>query len=100
MQATKRVFVYMLVGAVLGAVAASFLVPPILGWYNEPGQISHGGEVQTLCNVPELIRYATKRLMIGQLIGAGVGAVLFMLLGLTTGRRAAPPPPPVPAAVS
>jgi uncharacterized membrane protein YeaQ/YmgE (transglycosylase-associated protein family) len=99
-QAFKRILTYMLVGAVLGAVAASFLVPPILGWYNEPGKIAHGGnDVQTLCNVPELIHYATHRLLIGQLVGAGIGAVLFLLLGLTLRRSGSAPPSPAVAQV-
>jgi hypothetical protein len=36
----KTVLVAMLVGAVLGLVVASFIVPPLLSWYNEPGAIA------------------------------------------------------------
>ena len=36
MSAVRRVLVFMMVGAIVGAVAASFIVPPVLGWYNEP----------------------------------------------------------------
>src|SRR5216117_1125278 len=75
-----RVVVFMMVGAIVGAVAASFIVPPVLGWYNEPGAISPGKPIETLCNVPELIRYTSSRLLRGQLIGAAIGA----LVGLTT----------------
>src|SRR5439155_1690286 len=32
-----RVVVFMMVGTIVGAVAASFIVPPVLGWYNEHG---------------------------------------------------------------
>ena len=92
MQALKRLLVYMLVGAVVGVAVASFVVPPVLGWYNEPGNIGHGNQVQTLCNVPELIRYASNRLLLGQLVGAGIGAVLFLLLALAFGRRRAAAP--------
>src|SRR5215467_11865044 len=94
----------MMMGAIVGTVAASFIVPPILGWYNEPGSISPGKQVETLCNLPELIRYTSSRLMRGQLIGAGVGAFLFMFPGISLARRrsvarfgrpsSAPPPPP------
>jgi len=91
----KTVLVFMMMGAIVGAVAASFIVPPILGWYNEPGSISPGKQVETLCNLPELIRYTSSRLMRGQLIGAGIGALLFMFPGISLARRrsAAPAAP-------
>ena len=91
MSAVKSALVWFLVGAVVGAVVASFIVPPMLSWYNEPGSISPGGQVQTLCNLPELIRYTSSRLLRGQLIGAGVGGVLFLLLGIMVGRRRGAP---------
>jgi len=84
-----RVVVFMMVGAIVGAVAASFIVPPVLGWYNEPGAISPGKPIETLCNVPELIRYTSSRLLRGQLIGAVVGAVLFLFPGVLSARRQA-----------
>jgi hypothetical protein len=83
----KTVLVYMLVGALLGAVAASFIVPPVLAWYNTPGEISPSKPVETLCNLPELIRYTSTRLLWGQLIGAGVGALLFLFPGVMAVRR-------------
>jgi hypothetical protein len=90
--AVKSALVWSMVGAILGAVVASFIVPPMLSWYNEPGAISQGGQqVQTLCNLPELIRYTSARLLRGQLIGAGVGGVLFLLLGIMLGRRRGEP---------
>ena len=89
----KTVLVFMMMGAIVGTVAASFIVPPILGWYNEPGSISPGKQVETLCNLPELIRYTSSRLMRGQLIGAGIGAFLFMFPGISLARRRAAAPP-------
>ncbi|HZP43701.1 MAG TPA: hypothetical protein VFD84_19620 [Candidatus Binatia bacterium] len=83
----KTVLVFMLVGAFVGVVVASFVVPPVLAWYNEPGSISPGQKVETLCNLPDLIRYATKRLLLGQLIGAVVGALVFLFPGLAMRRR-------------
>jgi len=77
---TTTILLYMLVGALVGAVTASFVVPPFLTWYNEPGAINAGKQVETLCNIPELIRYTASRLLRGQLIGATIGA----LVGLTT----------------
>ena len=77
---TTTILLYMLVGALVGAVTASFVVPPFLTWYNEPGAINAGKQVETLCNIPELIRYTASRLLRGQLIGAIIDA----LVGLTT----------------
>jgi hypothetical protein len=77
----------MLIGAVVGAVVASFIVPPVLAWYNEPGQISPNKPVETLCNLPDLIRYTSKRLLWGQLIGAAMGALIFLFPGMAVARR-------------
>ena len=86
----KTVLVAMLVGAVLGVVVASFIVPPLLSWYNEPGAIAPlGKDVQTLCNLPQLIRYTSNRLLVGQLIGAGIGAIVAFFPGLSLVRRRA-----------
>jgi len=84
-----RLYALNTLGAIVGAVAASFIVPPVLGWYNEPGAISPGKPIETLCNVPELIRYTSSRLLRGQLIGAVVGAVLFLFPGVLSARRQA-----------
>ena len=87
MSAARSILGFMLVGAILGLVAASVVVPPALGWYNATGKIAGAKEVETLCNVPELIRYATTRLLEGQLIGAVIGAVLFGVIGGVVRRR-------------
>jgi hypothetical protein len=101
MAATKTVLTFMLVGAFLGAVAASFIVPPMLSWYNEPGSITPGKDVQTLCNLPELIRYASNRLLLGQLVGGGLGALIAVFPGVSlVRRRSRLAPPAVPAPVS
>lgn len=83
----KTVAVYMAIGALVGGVVASFIVPPVLAWYNETGQITPGKNVETLCNLPELIRYTSSRLLRGQLIGAGLGALLFLFPGVLAARR-------------
>ena len=87
----RTVFVFMLVGAIVGAVVASFIVPPVLAWYNAPGAISPGKQVETLCNLPDLIRYTSKRLLLGQAIGAVVGAIVFLFPGLAVSRRHSAP---------
>jgi len=91
----KTVLVFMLVGAVIGAVAASFVVPPVLSWYNATGTIAPSGHVETLCDLPEMIRYTARSLFRGQLIGAGIGAVLFFFPGIATVRRRAAAVPAV-----
>jgi len=83
----KTVLVYMMIGALLGVVAASFVVPPVLAWYNKAGNISPGRSVETLCDLPELIRYTSARILRGQLIGAGIGAFIFLFPGVTSVRR-------------
>ncbi len=87
----KTVLILTLLGALLGVVAASFIVPPALGWYNEAGYLSQpgagGSQPQALVNIPQLIHYTTSRLIRGQLIGGGVGAAAFFVLGILTARR-------------
>jgi len=88
----RTVLLTMLLGAILGLVVASFVVPPVLAWYNAPGAISTSGkQVETLCNLPDLIRYTSKRLLLGQAIGAFLGAVAFFFPGLALSRRGAAP---------
>ena len=87
MSGVKTVLVYMMIGALAGTVAASFIVPPVLTWYNKPGNIAPGRPVETLCNLPELIQYTSARLLRGQLIGAGIGALLFLFPGVMSVRR-------------
>jgi hypothetical protein len=83
----KGILIWILAGALLGAVAASFIVPPMLSWYNEAGYLARGGQPAAMVNLPEVVRYATTRLIRGQAIGAGIGAVLFFVLGLAFGGR-------------
>ncbi|HTR02929.1 MAG TPA: hypothetical protein VMN82_07005 [Thermoanaerobaculia bacterium] len=93
----KSVLIWILVGALLGAVAASFVVPPMLSWYNESGYLSQGGQPAAMVNLPQVVRYATSRLIRGQAIGAGIGAVLFSVLGLAFGGRRRKAPGTAPA---
>ncbi len=97
MGAVRTVLVFVLVGAVLGAVAASFIVPPVLSWYNEPGAVAPGRQVETICNLPEMIRYTSSRLLRGQLIGAALGALLFLYPGIAAARRRGAIAPQTPA---
>ena len=92
----KSILIWILAGALLGGVAASFIVPPMLSWYNEAGYLSQSGQPAAVVNLPQVVKYATSRLIRGQAIGAGVGAVVFFVLGLAVGgksRRRVPAPP-------
>ena len=82
----RRLLVIGLVGAIVGAIVASLVVPPWLAWYNEPGNIAGGKNVQTLCDVPELVHYTARRLIAGQLVGSGIGAALFAAVGAWLGH--------------
>jgi hypothetical protein len=88
----RNILIFVLLGAILGAIAASLIVPATLSWYNEAGFLSQpgGSQVQALVNIPQLIKYATSRLIRGQLIGAGIGAVLFLVVGLVASSRHRP----------
>ena len=86
----NTILLFMLIGAAIGTVAASLIVPPFLTWYNEPGRINQGNQVQVLCNIPELIRYTSSHLLRWQLVGAVAGAVLFLFPGILVSRRRQP----------
>lgn len=95
----KAIVIWVLFGALLGVAAASFVVPPMLSWYNEAGYLAKGGQPAAMVNLPEVVRYATTRLIRGQAIGGAIGAVVFFVLGLAFGGRgrrpaAAPETPP------
>ena len=55
----KTVLILMLTGALLGVVAASFIVPPALSWYSAPGGLPQGTQIQAVVEIPQVIRYAT-----------------------------------------
>jgi len=83
----KSIFIWILAGALLGIAAASIVVPPMLSWYNEAGYLSQGGQPSAMVNLPQVVRYSTSRLIRGQAIGGGIGAVVFFVLGLALGGR-------------
>jgi hypothetical protein len=83
----KTIVIFVLAGALLGAVVASFVVPPALSWYTAPGGLPKGAQIQALVEIPEVIRYATGKLMRGQLIGGGIGALLGLVAGIVAVRK-------------
>lgn len=82
MNAAKTLLNFILAGALLGVVVASWLGPNYLGWYNETPYAT-----QTMCNLPEVIRKTSADLISYQGIGGAVGAVLFLILGVLVVRR-------------
>jgi len=86
----KTVLIFVLAGALMGVIAASLVVPPALSWYTAPGGLPKGAQIQALVEIPEVIRYATTRLMRGQAIGGACGAVLGLLVGIFFVRKNSP----------
>jgi hypothetical protein len=78
----KTTLILALAGALVGVVAASFIVPPALAWYTAPGGLPQGAQIQAVVQIPEVIRYATSHLLRGQAIGAAIGAVLGVAVGI------------------
>jgi hypothetical protein len=83
----KSLLIWILAGVLLGIAAASVIVPPMLSWYNEAGYLSQGSQPSAVVNLPQVVRYTTDRLIRGQAIGGGIGAILFLVLGLVFGGR-------------
>ena len=96
----KTTLILILSGALLGIAVASFVVPPALSWYSAPGGLPEGTEIRAMVQIPEVIKYATGRLMYGQAIGAAIGAAVGCILGIVMAfkRRpvSAPAPPSAP----
>ncbi|NVJ17462.1 hypothetical protein [Myxococcus sp. AM010] len=104
MNAAKTLLNFVLAGALLGVVVASWLGPHYLGWNNETPYAT-----QTMCNLPEVIRQTSADLISYQVIGGGAGAGLFLILGglfvrrthqRARGQAGQTPPPTEPRATS
>jgi hypothetical protein len=89
----KNFVIAMLAGALLGVIVTSLVVPPALSWYTAPGGLPEGAQIQAIVQIPEVIRYATGKLLRAQLIGGIVGAVLGLGLAFFLNRRARPSAP-------
>lgn len=87
MTPVKTAIIYLLFGALAGVVVASYVVPPALSWYAEPGGLPNGAQVQAIVQIPGVIRYATSKLIRWQLISATLGGVLGLMVGIAVARR-------------
>jgi hypothetical protein len=83
----KTTLILVLAGAISGAIVASFVVPPALAWYTEPGGLPGGAAIPAVVQIPQVMRYATNGLIRGQVIGGGIGAAVGLLLGIAFGMR-------------
>ena len=88
-----KLLVFVLGGAIVGIIVASLIVPPALSWYTAPGGLPQGTQIQALVQIPDVIRYATGRLLRGQLIGATVGGLLGLAIRVLLMRRDRLTPP-------
>lgn len=91
----KKLLVFALIGALVGDIAAMVIAPSMLAWYETPGDTS------ALCNCLVTVRSTTAHFVRAQAIGAGVGLVILLVIGIfvVRGRRhhpAQPSPTPVP----
>ena len=86
----KTTIILVLAGAIIGAVIASYVVPPALAWYTAPGGLPEGAQIQAIVQIPEVIRYSTGRLIRGQLIGGAIGATVGLIVGIALGVRSKP----------
>jgi hypothetical protein len=83
----KTTVILMLLGALAGVFLAAWIVPPTLAWYSAPGGLPKGAQIQAVVEIPEVIRYATGKLIRWQIISAGIGAAAGLVLGLFFGAR-------------
>lgn len=93
----KTTLIWVLAGALLGIVAASYIVPPALSWYAEPGGLQGQG-VQSLVQIPEVMKYTTAKVLRGQFIGGIIGAAAGLALAITMQVRSRRPAAPEPGA--
>ena len=76
MASVKTVVLFLLVGAVLGVVVMDFIAPAAIAWDHTP----RSG--QALCNCGELAHSVATELIKWQAIGAAIGGIGLMVLGI------------------
>src|SRR5512141_880003 len=77
MRVVKTLTVLTLLGAILGAVAATFVAPGFVTWYASPGSAA-----AALCDCAKLAHEISSQLIRIQGIGAVSGAVVFFVGGI------------------
>lgn len=82
MNTFKTLLLFTLAGALLGAGIASFVAPGWLVWYNTPAN-----GAQAICDIATITHDTLSKFLRAQLIGASIGAVLLLVVGVLLGRR-------------
>jgi hypothetical protein len=83
----KTTIILMLSGALVGVLLAALIVPPSLAWYSAPGGLPKGAQIQAVVEIPEVIRYATDKLIRWQAIAAAIGAIVGLGAGISMSVR-------------
>lgn len=95
MRTVKRLLAFALAGAILGAVASSFVAPGLIRWYNTPGEGMPPG-----LDFSRFVDQITRAMLQAQLLGAALGALVVLAIGVAVsrGKKTAPTPasPPGP----
>lgn len=87
MSHVRRILFALFLGALVGAIVATPIAASLIPWYNTPAT------GQALCSCAETAHMVVWQLVRWQLIGAAIGAVVFMVLaGVLAGRRRRHPP--------
>ena len=92
----KNALLLILSGALIGITVASFVVPPLISWYTSPGGLPKGAEIQAVVQIPEVVRYVSSRLLIGQAVGGCIGAALGAAVYIMRRKSPAAPLPAKP----
>jgi hypothetical protein len=93
----KTVLIFMFVGSLLGNVVGAFTNRAYQIWNNSTPLAT-----QTQCVLPQVVDDVTAELIGAELIGSGIGMVLFLVLGIVfvqaraKKQKATPPPPAAP----
>ena len=76
MASVKTVVLFLLVGAVLGVVVVDFIAPAAIAWDHTPAAGS------ALCNCGETAHNVANAMIKWQAVGAAIGGISFLVLGV------------------